>query len=403
MKRKSAPSETAIRSEETDEADDPRVQAQHAVPMERRRNLAFEAYYRAQLFHASSRDERCDANGETQPYGDAVDFFAALTQPSPMTLRIHMTRPHAVQQQAVKELASPPVALNPLNWVEQLLPATSISGPNKSGSADGDKIESGNDTSAVAWECEHDLYHTQAGLERWCKAAHKGGTVNFQESVSLLPALLLLLEPHHAVADLCAAPGSKTTQALDLMHRLSSRLPRSRSDVGDGNNACTGNGSSDSGRNSTTTSSSSSSPCSFPAGFVIANEFDAKRARLYLAGRVRRVDTPCCAVVCGAAQSLPLDRAFGGAFDRVLADVPCSGDGTLRKDPRLWSGWSPRDALELHTVQLKILRRALAMLKPGGCGRHQSYFCLPISDTLISDTLHPFRYALFIFLSYVLS
>jgi 16S rRNA C967 or C1407 C5-methylase (RsmB/RsmF family) len=98
---------------------------------------------------------------------------------------------------------------------------------------------------------------------------------------------------------------------------------------------------------------------------VVANEFDAKRARLYLAGRVRRLDTPCCAVVCGAAQALPL-AAFGGTFDRVLADVPCSGDGTLRQDPRLWASWSPRDALELHAVPLKILRRALAMLKPGG-------------------------------------
>jgi 16S rRNA C967 or C1407 C5-methylase (RsmB/RsmF family) len=338
--------------------------------MERRRNLAFEAYYRAQIFYDNtSRDASYYASRETQPYGDAVDFFAALAQPSPMTLRIHMTRPLVVQQQTAKELANPPVALSSLNWVQQLLPAALMSRSTNSGRVASDEIEKGSDVGAVAWECGHDLYHTQAGLEAWCKAAHKGGTVNFQESVSLLPALLLRLEPHHAVADLCAAPGSKTTQALDLMHRLSSRLSRPKSsDKNDGTSAC-----------------------SFPSGFVIANEFDAKRARLYLAGRVRRVDTPCCAIVCGAAQSLPLDNAFGGTFDRVMADVPCSGDGTLRKDPRLWSGWSPRDALELHTVQLKILRRALAMLKPGGCERHAKPYLFLNSFTNLStlSAVHP--------------
>jgi hypothetical protein len=54
--------------------------------MERRRNLAFEAYYRAQIFYDNtSRDASYYASRETQPYGDAVDFFAALAQPSPMT------------------------------------------------------------------------------------------------------------------------------------------------------------------------------------------------------------------------------------------------------------------------------------------------------------------------------
>lgn len=35
-------------------------------------------------------------------------------------------------------------------------------------------------------------------------------------------------------------------------------------------------------------------------------------------------------------------------FDRILADVPCSGDGTLRKSPELWSKWNTRFGAGLH-------------------------------------------------------
>jgi multisite-specific tRNA:(cytosine-C5)-methyltransferase len=43
------------------------------------------------------------------------------------------------------------------------------------------------------------------------------GALHRQESASMLPALLLDPEPHHAVLDLCAAPGSKSIQLLALM------------------------------------------------------------------------------------------------------------------------------------------------------------------------------------------
>jgi 16S rRNA C967 or C1407 C5-methylase (RsmB/RsmF family) len=76
----------------------------------------------------------------------------------------------------------------------------------------------------------------------------------------------------------------------------------------------------------------------FPSGMLIASEFDAKRAKLLLAGRVRHLTTPNCLIGIAAAQSLP-EVVFGEQFDRVLADVPCSGDGTIRKDPRLVCSW----------------------------------------------------------------
>jgi multisite-specific tRNA:(cytosine-C5)-methyltransferase len=53
-------------------------------------------------------------------------------------------------------------------------------------------------------------------------------------------------------------------------------------------------------------------------------------------------------------------------FDRILADVPCSGDGTMRKNLEIWTKWLPSDGNSLHIVQLRILDRAMNLLKPGG-------------------------------------
>jgi 16S rRNA C967 or C1407 C5-methylase (RsmB/RsmF family) len=60
------------------------------------------------------------------------------------------------------------------------------------------------------------------------------------------------------------------------------------------------------------------------------------------------------------------DRRGGCFFDRVLCDVPCSGDGTLRKSPHIWPKWTTNSGVDLHPLQLMIARRGFELLKPGG-------------------------------------
>src|SRR2546427_1805816 len=55
-----------------------------------------------------------------------------------------------------------------------------------------------------------------------------------------------------------------------------------------------------------------------------------------------------------------------GEYDRVLIDVPCSGTGTLARNPEIKWRLNPEDLVDLHGRQLQILRSALRRLKPGG-------------------------------------
>lgn len=67
-------------------------------------------------------------------------------------------------------------------------------------------------------------------------------------------------------------------------------------------------------------------------------------------------------VVAADARHLP----FVATFDRVLADVPCSGTGTLSRNPEIKWRLIPKDLVELQVRQLAILRSGLARVGPGG-------------------------------------
>ena len=50
----------------------------------------------------------------------------------------------------------------------------------------------------------------------------------------------------------------------------------------------------------------------------------------------------------------------GGGYSLIVCDVPCTGDGTARKHPEVFSRWEPHLALRQHRLQLQIAMRAAA-------------------------------------------
>ena len=97
-----------------------------------------------------------------------------------------------------------------------------------------------------------------------------------------------------------------------------------------------------------------------PTAAITAVELHPHRARLLQ--KLLHPQSSRIQIVIADAQHLPLTRQF----DRVLADVPCSGTGTLARNPEIKWRLTLKDLVDLPQRQLAILRSALAQVAPGG-------------------------------------
>jgi 16S rRNA C967 or C1407 C5-methylase (RsmB/RsmF family) len=162
-----------------------------------------------------------------------------------------------------------------------------------------------------------------AAFHSWLVDACESGQVVRQEAVSMIPPLCLQAQPGDRVIDMCAAPGSKTSQLIQAVN----------APLGSDQKSC--------------------------HSLVVANDADRNRAYM-LYHQVRRLCSPCLLVTQYDATRIP--KALG-LFDRVLCDVPCSGDGTVRKNPLLWREWSPKSAIGLHPLQRRILQKGIDLMR----------------------------------------
>ncbi|KAJ3149520.1 tRNA (cytosine(34)-C(5))-methyltransferase [Geranomyces michiganensis] len=174
-----------------------------------------------------------------------------------------------------------------------------------------------------------------ARFHRFLVAETEVGNISRQEVVSMIPVELLDVKPHHVVLDMCASPGSKTAQILEALH----------ADETD----------------------------AIPEGIVIANDADQERCYM-LVKQAKRLQSPCLMVTNHDGQQFPSiyysakdsERQSTLRFDRILADVPCTGDGTFRKNLNIWNTWNQGNGNGLHRLQLPILLRGATLLKIGG-------------------------------------
>ena len=144
------------------------------------------------------------------------------------------------------------------------------------------------------------------------------GQVYLQDEASQLVAGSLDVRPGHRVLDLCAAPGSKTTQIADLS------------------------------RDS--------------AVIVAADLYKHRLNTVVLSAQLQGLRGIHCVELDGL-HSLPFGE---DSFDRVLVDAPCSGTGTLRRNPEIRWRISPADILDLSGRQKQLLGNASRVVKPGG-------------------------------------
>ena len=200
------------------------------------------------------------------------------------------------------------------------------------------------------------------------------GNISRQEVVSMIPPLLLDVKPGMIVLDLCAAPGSKAAQLIELVHAgeevrmQEARQEIAREELGTRNDRV----------DEESTEDGQAVDYGRATGLLIANDSDWKRAHM-LVHQMKRLNSPNLIVTNHDAAMYPSikmpsnePQRFGAKsakylkFDRILADVPCSGDGTCRKNPNVWRDWNPGNGLGLYPMQVRILSRALQLLKVGG-------------------------------------
>ena len=85
----------------------------------------------------------------------------------------------------------------------------------------------------------------------------------------------------------------------------------------------------------------------------------------------------------------PRIKRLAGKFDRVLVDAPCSGLGTLRRNPDLKWRQTPQSVAELTAKQAAILAAAAALVKPGGRLVYATCSLLPEeNEAIVAAFLH---------------
>jgi len=150
---------------------------------------------------------------------------------------------------------------------------------------------------------------------------HLLGYYYVQELSSMLPIIALKPKKDELILDLCASPGSKTTQIASEMNN---------------------------------------------SGTIIANEVSLGRIKILAANLERCGVTNTIIVKKEGAALCKRFKNQGLLFDKILVDAPCSGEGTLRSSYKTYSMWNLKTIKTINKIQKSLLSAAIQILKLDG-------------------------------------
>ncbi|EKX35778.1 hypothetical protein GUITHDRAFT_46333, partial [Guillardia theta CCMP2712] len=294
------------------------------------------------------------------PEGEFKDFIACLKTLLPVTFRISRPSSHSFVQRQIEQLAR----------------ELDHSCSNRSQGGGGEEVPSlrfidwYQGPGGSAWQLPASVRVSSESseaskLKLQLDVLASLGLIEYQvEEEVKLPLMSSLAggrqHDPRTVLDLCASPGSKTRQ---ILHAIG-EVEEAGGEKGE--------------------------------GIVVANDVNAKRCSTMI-HQLRACGARSCIVTNHDARRFPplfIAGEEGGnrslrqlKFDRILCDVPCSGDGTMRKAPKIWQTWSVRTSASMHGLQLQIARRGSQLLKPGGLLSYSTCSMNPLEDEAVVAAL----------------
>lgn len=173
---------------------------------------------------------------------------------------------------------------------------------------------------------------------------HHAGMFYIQEPGAMAPAECIDIEPDWKILDMCAAPGGKSTQ---LKNKLGEK------------------------------------------GILVSNEIIPSRCKI-LTGNVERLGLRNTVTTC--MDSSRLARSFPAAFDLIMVDAPCSGEGMFRKEEIAVSEWSEENVKKCAVRSREILENAVECLKGNGYIIYATCTFSPEENEMLIDSFlidHP--------------
>jgi tRNA (cytosine49-C5)-methyltransferase len=194
------------------------------------------------------------------------------------------------------------------------------------------EIKSRFDLEQVPW-CKEGFFINKKAVGNTLE--HFAGYIYLQGAASMIPPVVLKPKAGDMVLDMCAAPGSKTSQMGAMMKN---------------------------------------------EGIIVAN--DNKIVRLKpLTLNLQRMG------VMNAVITRMEGRWFKTPFDKILVDAPCSGIGTIRKSYKTISMWNPHTIRKMAGVQRQLVSTAFEALKDGGEMVYSTCTLEPDEDEAVVDYL----------------